>query len=129
MAFSGALRSTKSQLVGSPREDPGSLQEAMKLVDEMQKRARNYGEDLLEDMLTLDKLSRLVPEDRANRKIAIASLESLLGDIDGVKADLGLFRKAVEAKLEASNQECEQDAESTDAESALLCQDDEVDEM
>jgi len=60
---------------------------------------RNSGEDLLEDMLALDKLSGLFPEDRATRKAAIAKLDSLLEQVDQTKADLARLQKEVEARV------------------------------
>merc|ERR1712227_505993 len=59
----------------------------------------NSGEDLLEEMLALDKLSGLFPEDRATRKAAIAKLESLLDQVDQTKADLARLQKEVDARL------------------------------
>eukprot|EP00428_Durinskia_dybowskii_P063968 CAMPEP_0170383700 /NCGR_PEP_ID=MMETSP0117_2-20130122/15609_1 /TAXON_ID=400756 /ORGANISM="Durinskia baltica, Strain CSIRO CS-38" /LENGTH=305 /DNA_ID=CAMNT_0010639409 /DNA_START=76 /DNA_END=990 /DNA_ORIENTATION=+ len=57
-------------------------------VAEAQKLARNYGEDLLEDMLALDKVSSLAPEDRRRRKGALAAAEALLDEVDAAKTKL-----------------------------------------
>ena len=77
------------------------LEEATKALQESRKRARNCGEDLLEDTLALDKLTGLFPEDRSNRKAAIAALDSLLEEVDTIKSDLTRVGKDLEAKLEA----------------------------
>jgi len=77
-------------------------------VDQARKRARNFGEDLLEDMLTLDGLSGLVNEDRAKRKAAIADIETLLGDVDAAKQRLGGLQKQLQADLDSLSIEPEE---------------------
>lgn len=68
--------------------DADAAQRLKAAVDDERKRARNIGEDLTQDLLSLDKLSGLVPEDRACRKAAIAAIEALLDDIDAAKSVL-----------------------------------------
>jgi len=77
------------------------------------KRARNCGEDLLDDMLSLDKLSGLFPEDRAGRKSAIAGLEAFLDDVDTMKANLVKLQKSLETNQEQRQHKLEQDALSS----------------
>jgi len=78
----------------------------------LKKQARNLGEDLLEDVLVLDKFSGLNTEDRSNRKIAIAGIEALLENVDISKARLGSLSKEIEAALEVARKEQDQDIET-----------------
>lgn len=73
-------------------------EDAAKILQESRKRARNYGEDLLEDTLALDKLTGLFPEDRKNRKDAIDALEAFLEDVDSVKSELAKVEKSLDVK-------------------------------
>lgn len=102
------LQDRVSQLI-DPKGCPDSAKMGLALIQELQKSARNYGEDLLEDMLSLDKLSGLVPEDRASRKVAIASLDALLEDVDKIKRDLVQFQKHFEVKQNQMEQKCSQE--------------------
>merc|ERR1711904_476508 len=76
------------QRVVSTLAEQGSTKEAAATATAAQKQARNIGEDLMEDMLSLDSLSNLLAEDRAMRKNAICEVESLLTDVDAVKVQL-----------------------------------------
>jgi len=70
-------------------------------VGERLKANRNLGEDLLEDMLALDKLVGLHPEDRSNRKAAIANIEALLEIVDGNRAQIVRLQKEAQSRLDA----------------------------
>jgi HSP20 family molecular chaperone IbpA len=74
-------------------------QEALADIDAMRKLARNYNEDLLEDMLALDKLSGLTPDDRASRKAVISQIEAMMDILDGAKSKLSLLYRKVEETL------------------------------
>lgn len=76
--------------------------ESRRRVEEAQKVARNLGEDLLEDLLSLDQLSDLFPEDKSARKAEIARIDSLLEVVDTTKAKLASYRRVLESKLGAS---------------------------
>jgi len=94
------LRRTASLLAGQDvPNDQRPLQEALETVTQAQKRARNFGEDLIEDMLALDKLSGLTQEDRNARKAAIAGIEQLLEDVDASKGRFAKLQRALEGKL------------------------------
>jgi len=77
-----------------------ALQAELVTVDQARKRARNFGEDLVEDMLALDSLHNLDPEDRSTRKSAIAGIESLLDDVDVAKKRLNTLHQSLQARLE-----------------------------
>jgi len=96
------FRRTVSELAGAvgERSCVESLQEASDLVEGARKRARNFGEDLLDDMLALDALSGLAQPDRLKRKAAVASIEALLEDVDHAKARLGNLNRDLAASLE-----------------------------
>jgi len=83
-----------------PEGQAGALREALATVEKAHKSARNYGEDLLEDLLALDDLSGLAPEDKTLRKEAIGNIESLLGEVDSAKSKLGGLRKKLEQEFE-----------------------------
>jgi len=86
------------RIVGS-LEEQGLTKEAEATVTAAQKQARNIGEDLMEDMLSLDSLSNLFAEDRAARKKAISDIEALLADVDTVKSQVCNFRGRLDAEL------------------------------
>jgi len=87
------------QRVVSTLAEQGSTKEAAATATAAQKQARNIGEDLMEDMLSLDSLSNLFSEDRTARKRAISDIESLLSDVDTAKAQLSKLQKRLEAEL------------------------------
>lgn len=87
------------QGIVSALEAQGLTKDAVATVTAAQKQARNVGEDLMEDMLSLDSLSNLFSEDRAARKKAIFDIESLLVDVDTVKAQLSKLRIRLDAEL------------------------------
>jgi len=99
------LRRTASQLVRAhkevPEDEAEALEAELEAVNQACKRARIFGEDLIEDMLELDNLSKVLPEDRKVRKVAITGIESLLEDVDAADARLGSLRKDLETKLAA----------------------------
>lgn len=68
-------------------------------LDRMRKHASNYAEDLLEDMLGLDKLSGLASDDRASRKAIIAWIEAALDGLDGAKAKLNSLHLRLEREI------------------------------
>jgi len=93
-------------------DEVAPLRELAESVDDMRKRARNSGEDLVEYMLALDKLAGLTSEDRTLRKAAIGTIERLLDEVDEAKSSLSTFHRTVEAKLkEAREESAHQDAE------------------
>lgn len=97
------IQRTTSMLSASEGETSGrhqSLNEALQALEQTQKSARNFGEDLLEDMLALDGISGLVDEDRSTRKEALGSIEALLEELDTSKSRLARLRRNVEAKIE-----------------------------
>eukprot|EP00928_Gymnodinium_smaydae_P024983 TRINITY_DN20049_c0_g3_i1.p1 TRINITY_DN20049_c0_g3~~TRINITY_DN20049_c0_g3_i1.p1 ORF type:complete len:400 (-),score=54.81 TRINITY_DN20049_c0_g3_i1:250-1449(-) len=77
-------------------------------VDSALKKARNLGEDLLEDMLMLDKLSGLRPENRSKRKQAIGTLETLLDNVDKAKARLARHQKGLRQCLDSTSKQLEE---------------------
>jgi len=79
------------------------LHATLQAVLSAQKRARNFGEDLLDDMLALDRVPNLTPEDRSQRKKAILGIEGLLDDVDGAKSVLASLQKDIEKKIEEAN--------------------------
>eukprot|EP00434_Breviolum_minutum_P025212 symbB.v1.2.022272.t1/scaffold1968.1/size94324/5 len=68
-------------------------------IEQQQKAARNVGEDLMEDMLSLDSLGNLYQEDRQVRKKALAGIESLVEQVDSAKAMLMKRQKEVEKAM------------------------------
>merc|ERR1712187_633994 len=80
--------------------DLQTLQETEQLIDTARKKARHLGEDLLEDLLALDKLSGLITEDRNRRKAAIAGIDALLEDVDASKAFLANLQKQLHNEVE-----------------------------
>merc|ERR1712019_226790 len=87
--------------------------ETEQLVDAAQKKARHLGEDLLEDLLALDKLSGLITEDRDRRKAAIAGIDALLEDVDASKALLAKLQRQLQSEVElAKNRQRESEAET-----------------
>eukprot|EP00928_Gymnodinium_smaydae_P005494 TRINITY_DN1186_c2_g1_i1.p1 TRINITY_DN1186_c2_g1~~TRINITY_DN1186_c2_g1_i1.p1 ORF type:complete len:411 (-),score=75.82 TRINITY_DN1186_c2_g1_i1:275-1444(-) len=80
-------------------------------VDSALKNARNLGEDLLEDMLTLDKLSELLPASRSKRKKAIGTLECLLDDVDKAKVQLAGHQKDLTQQLESTRKQLDESTE------------------
>eukprot|EP00746_Dinoflagellata_sp_MGD_P161932 gnl/MRDRNA2_/MRDRNA2_89275_c0_seq1.p1 gnl/MRDRNA2_/MRDRNA2_89275_c0~~gnl/MRDRNA2_/MRDRNA2_89275_c0_seq1.p1 ORF type:complete len:394 (-),score=91.31 gnl/MRDRNA2_/MRDRNA2_89275_c0_seq1:224-1405(-) len=87
------------QRIVSALEEQSLTKEAVATVTAALKQARNLGEDLMEDMLSLDSLSNLFLEDRTARKKAISDIESLLSDVDTVKAQLSKFRSRLDTEL------------------------------
>jgi len=93
------LRQTATSLKEQSNEHR-DLHATLQTVLSAQKRARNFGEDLVDDMLVLDKISNLTPEDRSERKKAISGIEALLDDVDGAKSALASLQKDIEKKIE-----------------------------
>jgi hypothetical protein len=97
----GPVSQLKEQLENWREEGQrGSSGEALTSLEAMRKRARNFGEDILEETLKLDSLTNLLPEDRALRKEALREADGLLEGVDSVKAELAalLGRLASEAE-------------------------------
>lgn len=109
------LRRAASVLGHQEAEEPAAAQGALAAVEQEQKRVRNFGEDLLEDMLALDALGGLHSEDRAARRGAIAELDSLLGTVDGAKAKLAAVRGRLQKKLDEAQAEEAREAEARPA--------------
>jgi len=99
------LRRSASFLGRQDTDESMAAQETLAAVEQEVKRVRNFGEDLLEDMLALDALAGLHLEDRATRKAAISELESFLGDVDGAKAKLAAVRGRLQKKIEEAQAE------------------------
>lgn len=77
----------------------GSRTDMLDRIEQQQKAARNVGEDLMEDMLSLDSLGNLYQEDRQVRKKALAGIESLVEQVDSAKAMLMKRQKEVEQAM------------------------------
>jgi len=77
----------------------------VELVGQAQKQARNLGEDLLDDMLVLDKMSGLAGEDRASRKATLAAIQAVLEEVDAVKGRLGSFRNEFQTALQRTREQ------------------------
>lgn len=91
------------------QKDSSLLREVAGGVEKVRKLARNFGEDLLEDMLAMDKLSGFAQADRSRRKAAIAEIEGMLDQVDLAKARLVALGKELSASLEALTKEEEQE--------------------
>lgn len=102
------LRRTVS-VVAAEVEDSGSDSEGLPAahakVQQLYKQCRNFGEDLMEGMLTLDSLSGLAAADRSRRKQALGVIEPLLAEIDATKARLQRMDAALTAHLAEEEQE------------------------
>jgi len=99
------------------------LEDEQRVLQDCQKTARNLGEDALEDMVALDNLSKLFPEDQASRKQAIASLDALLEEVDAVKSKLLAVQKDLNSKLEQMAEHAAKkalDMAATDAEQPVF---------
>jgi len=99
------LAENTSLLVGSIAKGIMAFQEVNQMLLECRKTARNLEEDLLDDTLGLDKLTRLSPEDRSKRKTLISRLDALLEDVDKVKSDLAAAETNRNAILEDTEQQ------------------------
>ncbi|CAE8686768.1 unnamed protein product, partial [Polarella glacialis] len=95
------LRRTASALAQRdvPEGEAEKLKAELDAVDTARKRAVNFGEDLVEDLLLLDNLSGLSPEDRSTRKATISGIEGLLQDLDSAKSRLAGLHNQLEGKL------------------------------
>jgi len=82
--------------VYSVADDICQSRELIGSLEERRKSARNYSEDLLEDMLALDKLSGLASSDRSLRKVTIAKIEAMLDVLDEVKTKISSLHKQAE---------------------------------
>lgn len=91
------------------------LEADLATVEEARKRARNVGEDLIEDMLVLDSLHNLVPDDRSTRKASIAGIDALLEDVDVAKSRLAALHKRLLSKLEEVKEMREAECTATKA--------------
>eukprot|EP00931_Biecheleriopsis_adriatica_P024261 TRINITY_DN15165_c1_g1_i1.p1 TRINITY_DN15165_c1_g1~~TRINITY_DN15165_c1_g1_i1.p1 ORF type:complete len:623 (+),score=154.57 TRINITY_DN15165_c1_g1_i1:55-1923(+) len=80
------------------------IRQELRAVEEARKKARNFGEDLLEDMLLLDNISGLAEEDRSMRKATISGLEGLLQDVDAAKARLANLHRQLEDNLKKAEE-------------------------
>jgi hypothetical protein len=60
----------------------------LEAITDIQKQARNVGEDFLEDQLGLDKLSGLSESERAMRKKALVVIDTFLDKVDKAKSRL-----------------------------------------
>jgi len=97
------LREKVSRLVARMSQVETCLEDEKHVLEDCRKLARDCGEDLLEDMVSLDKLSELFPRDRLNRKAAIGRLDAFLGEVDTVKSDLAALDKCLTARLSKDN--------------------------
>lgn len=85
-------------------ETVAELEADLEAVEQARKRARVFGEDLLEDMLALDGLHDLNQKDKSARKASIAGIEELLQDVDSAKSRLCNLYRSVQGKLEAAKE-------------------------
>lgn len=83
-------------------------------VEQARKRAVNFGEDLVEDMVLLDSLSSLTPEEKSTRKVTLAGIDALLQDVDAAKARLAASHRKLDEKLKAlqAEERAEQDRQA-----------------
>ncbi|CAK9109656.1 unnamed protein product [Durusdinium trenchii] len=81
-------------------DESEKLRAELAAVEEARKKARNFGEDLLEDMMALDNISGLCDEDRGTRKATLSGLEGLLQDVDTAKSRLAMLHRQLEGKLQ-----------------------------
>jgi len=86
--------------VGSLRKQESNI-DGEREVENLLKRARNLGEDLLQETLRLDSLTGLLPEDRAERKRVLNLAEKMLETVDDAKRTLVEKRHALTTKDEA----------------------------
>jgi HSP20 family molecular chaperone IbpA len=101
-----------SQAQNSPEEELESLRAELAAVEQARKRALHFGEDLVEDMLMLDNLQGLSPEDRTTRKATIAGIEGLLQDVDVAKVRLANLHSSLETKLKHLQTKMESEAKT-----------------
>eukprot|EP00913_Durusdinium_trenchii_P003951 g3659.t1 len=85
-------------------DESEKLRAELAAVEEARKKARNFGEDLLEDacdrdMMALDNISGLCDEDRGTRKATLSGLEAL-EDVDTAKSRLAMLHRQLEGKLQ-----------------------------
>eukprot|EP00931_Biecheleriopsis_adriatica_P112547 TRINITY_DN871_c0_g1_i2.p1 TRINITY_DN871_c0_g1~~TRINITY_DN871_c0_g1_i2.p1 ORF type:complete len:388 (+),score=78.68 TRINITY_DN871_c0_g1_i2:82-1245(+) len=99
------LAAATASLVASAPEGAAARTKALKEISQQQQIARNLGEDLLEDMLALDSLANLFPEDRLARKGALRDLEALTDKVDNSKSALLMRHRALEQFCSASEEE------------------------
>jgi len=97
------LKEKFARLVARLSQEGACLEEEKKVLEDCRKDARNRSEDLLEDMVALDKLSGLFAEDRCKRKEMIARLDAFLQEVDEVKSNLAGLQKDLHAKVESQN--------------------------
>ena len=105
-----------------PENQVEALQVELDAVEQAARRARIFGEDLIEDMLALDSLSKLLPEDRPVRKAAITGIESLLEDVDTANARLSTLHRDLEQKVAdalLAQQEAQWQAEEAEEAAAM----------
>lgn len=91
--------------IGKLREQLSSHSDAQAATDTLQKRARNLGEDLLQETLRLDSLVGLLQEDRAARKKALGLAEALLDIVDAAKIDASEIRQVLANEMAATETE------------------------
>jgi len=92
----------KASRLAARMENPGAcLEDETRVLEDCQKCGRNCAEDLHEEMVALDNLSGLRPEDRKARKSAIAHLDASLEEVDNIRAELVALEKTLRARIEA----------------------------
>lgn len=97
------LRRTTS-LMASQAQEASEIEKVkaeLAAVEQARKRALNFSEDLVEDMVTLDGLAGLTPEDRSTRKATISGIEALLQDVDVAKTRLAAIQRTLEERLKS----------------------------
>jgi len=72
----------------------------LKQVQKLQQSFRNFGEDLMEGILTLDQLSGLAEQDRQVRKETLKGLQGLLDEIDAAKPRVAKMQKKLATELD-----------------------------
>jgi hypothetical protein len=93
------LKDKISRLVTRMSQDDADLNGEVNVLEDCRKLTRNLGEDLLDDIVALDALSGLLPEDRSNRKALIVSLEGFLEEVDKTKCELAAIKQDLDSKL------------------------------
>jgi len=84
----------------SSADELEALERNLQTVEKALKTARNYGEDLVDDMLALDSLSHLFPDDRQTRKASLAQMDTLMDEVDQAKTKLASVQKELKQKIQ-----------------------------
>eukprot|EP00928_Gymnodinium_smaydae_P049225 TRINITY_DN33017_c0_g1_i1.p1 TRINITY_DN33017_c0_g1~~TRINITY_DN33017_c0_g1_i1.p1 ORF type:complete len:603 (-),score=100.87 TRINITY_DN33017_c0_g1_i1:120-1928(-) len=72
----------------------------LKQIDKLQQSFRNFGEDLMEGMLSLDRLSGLADQDRQARKETLKEIQALLDEVDNAKSRIAKVKKQLSQEVD-----------------------------